>query len=503
MATHLIQKPGESTWYVRLAIPVDVRHAFGGRVKLIRTTGTSNKTEAMEKRLPILAQWKADIAAARAGKAAAREGWRDTVAEEGVEHKARVDTALLHAIRNPTRPSPITPTEEELIARVAEWYSQKDSLIAEVEAIGLMDTASQLRESLDRVFEASASEAVLIADAAVQGFSVEVAQQRYGLSPAETIEASTLVSDPSSYTPVSPLTPKRLEAFKAFREGAGLPAKTIDQQQSKLKKLSTYLQTEGVPLTHEIVGAWLKSLGLSSKTQIQYLLAGSTFWKWALKNDALWQKDYAGVANPFVDHEMPVLRGRAKVESKRLPFSKQDVERVYAQARSEGLDVLADLIQIAARTGLRIEEACQLRTESVITVEGIPCFDIADSKTAAGIRQVPIHPNLLPVIERLSQATTNGYLIASSGGNKYGIRSDSLSKAFGRLKTSMGFTGRHVFHSLRMSAITRMLRADVPGPTVADIVGHETGLVTFDVYHGGASPQQKLEAISKLSYNFA
>lgn len=501
MATHLVRKPGESTWYVRLAVPADVRGAFGGRSKLIQTLKTADKAVAMERRLPVLAQWKSEIRLAREAATAGKVGWQATVAADAVVHRERVDNALIRAMRNPIQPSSPLPTYDELVESVASLEAQKLAIVAELEAAGMSSTAQHLRENFGYV-PTSYADAVMVADDVVQRFAVEKAQKKYGLTPTETKEAINLRLDPSGYTPVSPLTPKRLEAFKAFREAAGLPAKTIDGQHSKLKKLSAYLQTKGAPLTHEVVGAWLKSLGLSSKTQIQYLLAGSTFWKWAMKNDVQWQKDYSGVASPFVDHEMPVLRGRAKVESKRLPFSTEDVERVYAQARSEGLDVLADLIQIAARTGLRIEEACQLRVESVITNEGIPCFDIADSKTAAGIRQVPIHPNLRPVVERLSQATTDGYLIASSGGNKYGIRSDSLSKSFGRLKTSMGFTGRHVFHSLRMSAITRMLRADVPGPTVADIAGHETGLVTFDIYHGGASPQQKLEAISKLSYNF-
>ncbi|TCQ84245.1 tyrosine-type recombinase/integrase [Pseudomonas sp. JUb52] len=502
MATHLVQKPGESTWYVRLAIPVDVRHAFGGRVKLIRTTGTSNKTEAMEKRLPILAQWKADIAAARAGKAAAREGWRDEVAGEGIIHKARVDTALLYAIRNPTRPSPITPTEEELIARVADWYSQKDSLIAEVEAMGLTDTATQMRESFDRVFGASASEAVMIADEVVQGFSVEEAQQKYGLTPSETKEARTIVSEPHTYTPTSQLTPARLKAFREHREKAQIATKTIDQQLSKLQKLSAYLKQQGVSLNHDTVAAWLESLDLTSKTKTQYLLAGNTFWKWAMKNDARWKVDFAGVESPFREQELPKVRGKAKAEAARKAFTVEEIEIIFSQAKSEGHERLCDLIQFGSYTGARIEELCQLRADSIITIEGVQCFKIADSKTAAGIREIPVHPALVPLVERLSKETKDGYLLPSSGGNKYGVRSDSLSKAFGRLKSSLGFGTQHVFHSVRSMAVTQLLRKGVPGVQVADLVGHETGVITYDVYDQGASPRQKLEAISKLSYNF-
>lgn len=492
MSTHLVRKVNESTWYVRLNVPVDVRHAFGGRTKLIQTLRTADRAVALERRLPILAKWKSEIRAAREGSAAAKLGWQATVAADAQVHRDHVDTALVRAMRNPVRERTMT---------VPQLESEKAALLAELEALGMTATVKHLRESFDYI-PTSHADAVMVADDITQRFAVESAQKQYHLTASEAQEATTLRLDPGSYKPVSPLTPKRMEAFKAFREASGLPQKTVDGQQSKLKKLSAYLSTEGVALTHEVVGAWLESLGLSSKTKIQYLLAGSTLWKWLMKNDPVWKEDFSGVANPFIDHEMPTLRGKARVEAKRLPFSSEDVVRIHAQARSEGLDVLADLIQIAAQTGLRIEEACQLRPEHVISVEGIACFDIVDSKTASGIRQVPIHLDLLPIIERLSQDTTDGFLIASSGGNKYGVRSDSLSKAFGRLKTSMGFSAKHVFHSLRMSAITRMLRAGVPGPTVANVVGHETGLVTFDVYSQGASPQQKLEAINALCFDF-
>jgi len=55
-----------------------------------------------------------------------------------------------------------------------------------------------------------------------------------------------------------------------------------------------------------------------------------------------------------------------------------------------------------------------------------------------------------------------------------------------------------VFHSIRKTAITQLVRADVPGTLVAELVGHETGTVTFDVYSQGASAAQKFDAISKM-----
>ncbi|WP_340141204.1 DUF6538 domain-containing protein [Pseudomonas poae] len=108
MATHLVQKPSESTWYVRMAVPADVRLAFGGRAKLIKTTGTSNKAEAMDKRLPILAQWKADIKAARDSKADSGDEWRLAQHTAGLELQAKLSSAVTR-IYTPLPPIPLRP----------------------------------------------------------------------------------------------------------------------------------------------------------------------------------------------------------------------------------------------------------------------------------------------------------------------------------------------------------------------------------------------------------
>lgn len=148
----------------------------------------------------------------------------------------------------------------------------------------------------------------------------------------------------------------------------------------------------------------------------------------------------------------------------------------------------------------RIEELCRLKTSDIINDEGIKCFSIKDAKTAAGERNIPIHSALLHVIDRLVENSEDGYLIKSTSGNKYGNRSDALSKQFGRLKTDLGYNSQFVFHSLRKTVITQLQRADIPGILIAAIVGHETGTITFDVYSSGPSPSQKHKAISKLKY---
>lgn len=501
MATHLVQKPGESTWYVRMAVPVDVRKAFGGRTKLIKTTGTSNKAEAMDKRLPILAQWKADISAARNAKKGSGDEWRLAQHTVGKDLQQRRTDAVTQIF---------TPYSSDSPPADLSWFESLPEIINELRDEGQHEIA-------DRLTKLSRKHVGVLDSGVSAGEGIELQNEflmiigdveaaciadEYDLSMDEHQEAREIVRNPSTYRPVSPITETRLAAFRTYREKSEIAPKTIDQQESKLSKLSAYLRDEGTPLTRATIAAWLDTLGLSSKTKAQYLLAGSTFFRWAIKHDARWREDYTEKDNPFAGQELPKVRVKAKADAARKAFTAEEIESIYAAAKLSRNDALCDLILLGSHTGCRIEELAQLRTDSVITVEGIRSFKIADSKTVAGIREIPIHPSLAVIVDRLISNSTDGFLLPSSAGNKYGIRSDSLSKAFGRLKTAQGFGKRHVFHSVRAMVVTLLVRSGVPGTTVANIVGHETGLVTFDVYDEGASPKQKLDALSKLVFNF-
>ncbi|MEQ7917641.1 tyrosine-type recombinase/integrase [Xanthomonas sp. WHRI 1810A] len=498
MATHLVRKPGESAWYVRMAVPVEVRHAFGGRSKLIKTTGTSNKAEAMDRRLPILAQWKAEIKAAKDQKILAREQWRPALADEGTIFQQRVDASIINAVRNPS--TAIGDTHDAIYARAAKLFDLSPALLSDVHhlesqgATGLVDrTRAFLQDVSTNLIDGVQGAADIAQDVMAQ-----VAQHRYGLSPAELDEAKTLIESPATYKPVSPITAARLEKFRAYREKASVSPKTVDQQESKLDKLSDYLRDEGKKLNKETVASWIESLPLTSKTKAQYLLAGSTFWQWVIKHDARWRDDFKGADNPFKGQTLPKLRPDEKARTKRKAYTVDELSNIYLAAQSSDKGALCDLIALGYYSGARIEELAKLRKDSIITVEGVRTIDIDAAKSYAGVRQIPVHPQLAKIIDRLIEDSADGYLLKSSGGNKYGIRSDSLSKAFGRLKTSLGFGPLHVFHSVRKTTITQLLRQSIPGNVVANLVGHETGLVTFDIYDEGASPRQKLDALCKL-----
>lgn len=480
MANNLELQGG--TYHVRLAVPTDVQKAFGGRRILSQSLKTGVHREALELRLPILAAWKAQIKLARESRSLP-EGWQEKLRNELIALDEAKKTAKLRTIGERTPPLNISAEDIE------KFQEENPDLLEAAYRHFDNNPDSEIQSKLqfqERIYQA----ARLCIEADLH--------HSYSLTKDQIDELEEISADPQSYKPKSPITKARLEKFHTFRASRNILDKTLDQQSSKLRKLSAYLTETGSPLDFDTVSNWLDTLKLSSKTLAQYLLAGSVFWKWAMKYDERWRVDYKGKANPFEDHDLPVLRGAERASAQRKDFTLNDIKKIHSEALQSGHSTLADIIILGLYTGARIEEICRLKKANIITVDKVKCLDITDSKTAAGIRTVPIHPFIKDTIDRLAKDSTDDFLIKSKSRNKYGIRSDPFVKSFGRLKTSLGFGEEHVFHSIRKTVVTQLHRAGIPSILISELVGHETGTVTFDVYSQGASTTQKMEAISKI-----
>ncbi len=201
--------------------------------------------------------------------------------------------------------------------------------------------------------------------------------------------------------------------------------------------------------------------------------------------------------NPFADLKLGT-KGKSK-SKKRTSFLVSEINELIDAADSKQDFMLADLIRLAAHTGARIEELCGLNVSSVQTIDGIACLSIEDAKTEAGNRLVPIHPDLTKLVKRLTQDTSDGFLLPGLKPTKYGDRSNAIGKRFGHLKTALGHGPEKVFHSIRKTVTTLLENAGVPEGVAADIVGHEKATLTYGLYSSGSSTQIKLDALKKIS----
>ena len=155
---------------------------------------------------------------------------------------------------------------------------------------------------------------------------------------------------------------------------------------------------------------------------------------------------------------------------------------------------------IALFTGARINEICQLHTDDVQEKNGIPFISINEEdekhvKTKAGIRQVPIHNELIKIgfLDYAAQMRAKGETLlfpevmeslVKGKRAKDASPSAPLSKWFNHFIESVNtcieqpelkFTSEHVFHSFRHTVRTEFRRNRAQEDDVCRICGWEDG----------------------------
>ncbi len=275
---------------------------------------------------------------------------------------------------------------------------------------------------------------------------------------------------------------------------AHLAQKTRDQMRNDVALLVKRFPTIG-EITHQSVKRWLDELTVkqvSPSSQKRLVSFCRSYWRHLRSIDAV-----PSDLQPFNNlvGKGNKQRGAADDDSW-VPFAPEEVVKLYRMALTEKDAPLAALIMLAAYTGARIEELCALKLVDV----GATSFKIVGAKTNAGIREVPLHSHIRPLVAHLRAASKDGYLLTALTSNKYGKRSNAIGKRFGRLKTAQGFGKQHVFHSIRKTLVTLLEDAGVLENITADIVGHKKPTMTYGIYSGGNSLKTKAAALERIEY---
>jgi integrase len=516
----------KGTYHVRVSVPPELRKSLG-KTEITRSLKTGSKTEANLKKLPILEAIRLEIEKHR--KASNPEKIYDlfetthkfSLESEKEEHltiseimaNGKTDEwyykgffindlseMLIKGFEKPllkgnTKKPKRIEHESKITEKLEEWKNRWNETVTKKRKLSIGDqieASSELNEIWNEKF---------IESLEFQGKK---------LTPVEKTTVKEIIADSKFFTPNTEFSDSRLEEFSEYQSKIRkVIQKTVDMQVSRLKTLRDFFTNNKLELNHKSVRTWLeKEQVLSAKTKKQYILAGNTFWKWALNNVSDFEDKYADTNPAFVGHEFPTIRkGKAGIVNKRKTYTDEQIELLYSKAKEltgKNRQPLLDAIMIGSHSGMRIEEICKIEiNRDLIDDKGVYSFSLDEGKNERSIRNIPIHPALLPTIERMKKESKDGFLMPSPAGNKYDIRSDYLSKAFGRLKTSNGFGKQYVFHCFRNTVIEKLQHADVAPLTIISIVGHESGSTTFDIYGKGASADQKYKAILNINYNLS
>lgn len=270
----------------------------------------------------------------------------------------------------------------------------------------------------------------------------------------------------------------------------------------ELPKRHSSLRLKGKPIT-ELIRLDLEKLSIN--TVNNHLGTYSGLFRWAVANGHITTNHFHGLS----------VRQAKKKEAVRKGFDHEQVKTMLSELTLNKRGLVRKEYQkwgalIGLFTGARVNEIGQLKVEDVREVEGILCFDINDDgdnklKTGASARLVPVHSKLIELgfMEYVESVKAKGrdrllYELTYDRNNGYGR---NLGRWFNdRFLVELGFKSKAiVFHSLRHTMVTELLRAEVDLPIARAVVGHTQEGVTLQVYFDrGFKVEQLKTAIEKV-----
>lgn len=285
------------------------------------------------------------------------------------------------------------------------------------------------------------------------------------------------------------------DAFLAFKASYG--RKSRDGFKLVLRWLGDWLRAEHHAATMEAVtrksaGNFIEQylcVGRSRSRAAAYLSLLREYWRWQQQRGHVEDNPWQGQHLPA----MPRRDRNAEPDGGKRPYTDDELGRllhgpVEDVMRPPTSGYLRDLMHIAALSGLRLEEICQLRIGDCAT----GAFAIRDGKTENACRTVPIHSALAAIMQRRTEGKpADAYLIDGLPDlpESRDSRSDPASKSYTRYRRKMkvderpnGKAKSNVdFHSFRRWFIRKAREAmlgPVPGFdawTIVDVVGHDDG----------------------------
>lgn len=309
----------------------------------------------------------------------------------------------------------------------------------------------------------------------------EQIEKTQGLSRAQTFAA--LASGQS--TPIK-------HHKTTFADFKSYPIDSVSELDRALGWIETWLLANHFPQSVEAIdrttaARFLREylvMGRTKKTASKSLSFIREYWKWMGESGYVSDNPWVGQTLP----NPPRPSGPLDEDNGKRPFTDEEVAAlIYGPANT----MLADIMRIAALSGMRIEEIFRLRVADC--KDGL--FRVTGGKTENARRKVPIHPLLLEIVKRRTEKKPQtAFLIdefPDETPKSHDSRSHAAVKRFSRYRRKQGVDERPNskrvsnvdFHSFRRwfirSARTAMLNNGNPGFdawTFPAVVGHTEGV---------------------------
>jgi integrase len=171
------------------------------------------------------------------------------------------------------------------------------------------------------------------------------------------------------------------------------------------------------------------------------------------------EKNYAS----FVEYP------KQKQGKKRQPFTRDEIQALWDNLHIKNVDIVLILLY----TGMRVNELLDMETKNVHLDKRY--MFVEKAKTSAGVRNVPLHKKILPLIEARYNKN-NTFLFVNDRGGKMKYQNFYLHHFEKNIKPILEIN--HIIHETRHTFISQCDRLGLNTVTVQRIVGHENKTIT-------------------------
>lgn len=250
----------------------------------------------------------------------------------------------------------------------------------------------------------------------------------------------------------------------AGRKFEKISERTINSYRSAWKHLEAISDFPIKKIKTEALQQIIDDCKLSSSSQLNIKCVMNGCFEYALQNDIV-DRNYA----QFVQIEYT----EAVID--RIPYTPKEIEQLWQLVRTEDL-LAAKIVLILLYTGMRVNELLKLPHDCCSIREHF--LNIQASKTKAGIRIVPIHDDIFPLIREFYDMNKSMLIVRDTG---YKIPYNNfVSRDYKKLNELLGST--HHLHDTRHTFVSQAKAQNLDSVYVKKIVGHELDSVTEKVY---------------------
>lgn len=208
----------------------------------------------------------------------------------------------------------------------------------------------------------------------------------------------------------------------------------------------------------------------------------SHLYKYAIEND-ICDKDYA----QFIDLTMYSKQDKENKEPMHKTFTKDEIAALWQHSDDDA----AAIVLIMIYTGVRISELLNLTAADIHIDE--QWFHVTKSKTAAGVRDVPIADKIKPLVERFLSYKEE-YLV-SSRGRKMSY-STFIYLYWNMLTDRFGMDHRP--HDTRHTCVSRLAEEQVEQTVIKKIVGHTGAMTVTEMVYTHYDIKPLIDAVNKI-----